>query len=159
MPGKFSITRWIGPVAWLLRLAGLTLSRTRYQEFVASWRSVRDLLDLCNAAQVSQWQRAIHHNGNLRPSGEHCRFDSPSDQHWIAIPDWQDRRMRTASNASTTAYERCRDHTDSDLAAVQIVVRHIVLAEDYPWQQPAEDPPTPPPPPMGIDWTTGREIR
>ena len=157
--GKFDITHWIGPLAWLLRLSGLTLHRQHYQSFSHSWQSVRDLLDLANAAQVAHWQQQRHHNGQLRPSGDHCRFSEPTDTNWIAIPDWEDRRIRTRSNPSARSYDRLAKYMDSDLDRVVTVVQFVVLAEAYPWDQQEENRETPAPPARGIDWTTGREIR
>ncbi len=157
--GKFSITNWIGPLSWVLRLAGLTLHQGRYQEFSHSWQAVRDILDLCNAAQVRHYQVREQHNGNLRPTGEHCRLINPTDTNWIPIPDWQDRRSLTQSNASSRSYDRLLKYTDSDLDRVVAVVRYIVLAEPYPWDEVQSEDSPPPPPPAGIDWTTGREIR
>ena len=149
--GKFSITNWIGPLSWVLRLAGLTLHQGRYQEFSHSWQAVRDILDLCNAANLRSYQLREYHTGKLRPAGNAVP--------WLAIPDWQDKRSLTQSNASSRSYDRLAKYMDSDLERVTTVVKFIVLAESYPWDQAAQEDLPPPPPPTGIDWTTGREIR
>ena len=156
MPGRFEISNWIGPVAWLLALASIRCSRTVYQSFkvnhgkIRGWRKVRDLLDLANAARLQHYQRTMFLCCELRPGNDRSE--------WLDFPRWIDRRIATHTNASSIAYERLKKYCTHDLERVRIVVQHTVTASQYPWDT-EKDHFKSARVVKGIDWTTGREIR